>query len=102
MNENCSLLPLRCDATTHRSEGKVLLFMVIETFRDYDMVPINKHVAKSGRRFLDGLRYLDSRFEPSFARCFQPMETDDLRTIQKWVFCRRGLGSSFECPWLQV
>jgi len=73
-----------------------MLFMVVETFKDNDMLPIYQQLQASGRKLPDGLRYIDSWVEPNFARCFQLMETDDLRTIQKWVLSWRGSGASFE------
>ena len=50
--------------------GCPLLFMVIERFRDNDMVPVYQRVRKSGRMMPDGLRYIDSWIEPNFSRCF--------------------------------
>lgn len=73
-----------------------MLFMLIERFRDNDMLPIYKRVRDEGRSLPDGLRYIDSWVEPNFARCFQLMDTDDLRLIQKWVLESRGSGASFE------
>jgi hypothetical protein len=34
----------------------------------------------------DGLKYVDSWVEANFDRCFQLMECDDARLLQKWVF----------------
>jgi hypothetical protein len=48
-----------------------MLFMVIERFRDYDMVPIYQRLRESGRSLPNGLEYVDSWIEPNFARCFQ-------------------------------
>jgi Protein of unknown function (DUF3303) len=73
-----------------------MLFMVIETFRDNDMLPIYQALQNGGRKLPQGLRYIDSWVEPNFARCFQLMETDDLRAIQAWVLSWRGTGASFE------
>jgi hypothetical protein len=73
-----------------------MLFMVIERFRDNDMVPIYKKVRDEGRRIPEGLRYIDSWIEPNFNRCFQLMECDDLRLFQEWVLQWRGLGVTFE------
>src|SRR4051794_2814609 len=61
-----------------------MLFMVIERFKDNDMVPIYKRVRDEGRMIPEGLRYLDSWIEPNFSRCFQLMECDDLRLFQEW------------------
>lgn len=73
-----------------------MLFMLIERFRENDMLPIYKRVRDAGRSLPDGLKYVDSWVEPNFARCFQLMETDDLRLIQQWVLEWRGTGATFE------
>ncbi|MBI2253768.1 MAG: DUF3303 family protein [Proteobacteria bacterium] len=73
-----------------------MLFMVIERFKDNDMVPVYRRVRESGRSLPDGLRYVDSWVEPNFGRCFQLMETDDARLLQAWVLGWRGLGVTFE------
>ncbi len=73
-----------------------MLFMVIESFRDQDMVPVYRRVRQAGRSLPEGLRYIDSWVEPNFARCFQLMETDDLTLLQRWILQWRGLGVSFE------
>ena len=73
-----------------------MLFMIIERFRDNDMVPIYQRVCDSGRSIPDGLKYIDSWVEPNFSRCFQLMECDDLRFLQAWVLQWRGVGVTFE------
>ena len=73
-----------------------MLFMVIERFRDNDMIPIYRHVRKHGRGLPEGLDYVDSWIEPNFARCFQLMRCDDPKLLQEWVLHWRGLGASFE------
>lgn len=73
-----------------------MLFMVIERFKDNDMLPVYKRLRDQGRMFPDGLKYIDSWVEPSFARCFQLMECDDLRLLQEWIVKGRGLGVTFE------
>lgn len=73
-----------------------MLFMIIERFRDNDMVPIYQRVRDSGRAIPDGLKYIDSWVEPNFSRCFQLMECDDLRLLQAWVLQWRGAGVTFE------
>jgi len=73
-----------------------VLFMLIERFRDNDMVPIYKRLRDEGRMLPDGLTYVDSWVEPSFSRCFQLMECSDLRLIQEWVLAWRGSGTTFE------
>jgi len=62
-----------------------MLFMVVERFKDRNPQPIYQRLAERGRSMPDGLKYIDSWVEPNFDRCFQLMETDDLRLFQKWI-----------------
>jgi len=73
-----------------------MLFMVIETFRDNDMVPIYQRLRDESRKIPEGLTYLDSWVEPNFHRCFQLMECSDLRLFQEWVLQWRGYGVTIE------
>jgi len=73
-----------------------MLFMLIERFKDYDMLPIYKRVRDQGRLLPDGLKYIDSWVEPNFSRCFQLMECDDVRLFQQWILNTRGSGVTFE------
>jgi len=70
--------------------------MVIETFRDSDMLPVYQRLKDGGRTMPAGLKYIDSWIEPSFARCFQLMECDDASLFQEWVLTWRGLGMAVE------
>jgi hypothetical protein len=62
-----------------------MLFMVIERFKDRDAKRIYRRLRQTGRSMPDGLNYIDSWVEPNLYRCFQLMETDDLRLLQRWV-----------------
>jgi len=73
-----------------------MLFMIVERFRDNDMIPTYQRVRAEGRMFPDGLKYIDSWVEPNFSRCFQLMECDDLRLLQQWILNWRGSGTTFE------
>lgn len=73
-----------------------MLFMVIERFKDSDMLPIYKRVRDEGRMLPEGLKYVDSWVEPNFSRCFQVMECDDLRLLQEWALRWRGSGVTLE------
>ena len=73
-----------------------MLFMIIERFKDNDMLPIYKRVRDEGRMFPEGLKYIDSWVEPNFSRCFQVMECDDLRLLQEWALKWRGSGAVLE------
>ena len=73
-----------------------MLFMLIERFRDNDMLPIYKKVRDEGRMLPEGLKYVDSWVEPNFSRCFQLMECNDLRLMQEWSLQWRGSGVTIE------
>lgn len=73
-----------------------MLFMVIERFRDNDMLPIYQRLQEGGRQLPAGLKYIDSWVEPNFSRCFQLMECSDARLLQEWVLQWRGFGVTFE------
>ena len=78
------------------NERSLMLFMVVERFEGNDMLPVYRRVRDEGRGLPEGLTYVGSWIEPSFARCFQLMECDDLRLLQAWVLHWRGTGASFE------
>jgi Domain of unknown function (DUF3303) len=73
-----------------------MLFMVIERFRDDDMVPVYRRLRECGRMLPQGLQYVGSWIEPNFSRCFQLMECGDLRLFQEWVLQWRGCGAMIE------
>ena len=73
-----------------------MLFMVIERFRDDDMVPVYQRLRDAGRGLPEGLEFVDSWVEANFSRCFQLMRCDDLRLMQQWVLHWRGCGATFE------
>lgn len=73
-----------------------MLFMVIETFENDDMVPIYRQIRDKGRGLPEGLEVVGSWIEPNFARCFQLMKADDARLFQEWILGFRGLGARFE------
>ena len=73
-----------------------MLFMVIERFKNRDPAPIYKRFQERGRMMPDGLKYVGSWVEANFDRCFQLMECDDLRLLQRWILNTRGSGMTFE------
>lgn len=80
-----------------------MLFMVIERFRDNDMIPVYRRVRDAGRMLPEGLLYIDSWIEPSFARCFQLMECSDLACSRSGCSSGGGAGlSSRSSPWSQA
>jgi hypothetical protein len=76
--------------------GAFMLFMVVEHFRDNDMVPVYQRLRQEGRSLPEGLSYVDSWVEANFSRCFQLMRCDDLKLLQTWILQWRGCGVTFE------
>jgi len=66
-------------------EGVVMLFMVIERFKNRDAKAVYRRLRDQGRGMPEGLRYVNSWIEASFDRCFQLMECDDAHLLQQWV-----------------
>jgi Protein of unknown function (DUF3303) len=62
-----------------------MLFMVVEHFDQGKVPQIYRRFRENGRMAPEGLRYVDSWVEASFARCFQLMECDDVAVLQEWV-----------------
>jgi hypothetical protein len=73
-----------------------MLMMVIERFRDDDMIPVYRRLQQRGRALPEGLEFVDGWVEANFSRCFQLMRCDDVRLLQQWVLQWRGLGVTFE------
>jgi hypothetical protein len=73
-----------------------MLFMIIERFKDNDVLPIYKRLRDEGRMIPEGLKYVDSWIESNFSRCFQLMGCDDVRLLQEWILRWRGSGTLFE------
>ena len=62
-----------------------MLFMVIERFKNRDAKAVYRRFRDQGRMAPDGLTYVESWVEANFDRCFQLMECDDARLLQRWV-----------------
>ena len=60
-----------------------MLYMVIETFKDAP--GIYRRFAKKGRMMPVGLQYVSSWIDSDFNRCFQIMETDDIKLFDQWI-----------------
>jgi hypothetical protein len=62
-----------------------MLFMVIERFKNCDAKAVYRRFREKGRMAPEGLSYVGSWIEANFDRCFQLMETDDVRLLQQWA-----------------
>jgi tRNA splicing endonuclease len=53
-----------------RQEGDIMLFMVIEKFKNKDALAVYRRFREHGRMMPDGLKYVESWIEANFDRCF--------------------------------
>ena len=60
-------------------------YMVIETFRDGDPLPVYRRFRDKGRLAPVGLKYVASWVTEDLRRCFQVMECDDLSLLDQWM-----------------
>jgi hypothetical protein len=67
-----------------------MLYMVIESFRG-DPTPVYRRFRDRGRLAPEGLRYVDSWITRDLQRCYQVMDCDDPRLLQKWIDCWKDL-----------
>jgi Protein of unknown function (DUF3303) len=68
-----------------------MLFMVIERFKNRDAKAVYRRFREAGRGAPEGLTYVSSWIEANFDRCFQLMECQDARLLQRWVAFWSGL-----------
>jgi hypothetical protein len=62
-----------------------VLFLVIETFRDGDAVPVYRRFRDRGRIAPEGLHYVASWVTDDLRRCFQVMECADRALLDRWI-----------------
>ena len=62
-----------------------MLYMIVETFRDGDAVPVYRRFREKGRMAPDGLKYVASWVTEDLRRCFQIMECDDASLLEQWM-----------------
>jgi hypothetical protein len=62
-----------------------MLYIVIETFRNGDAVPVYRRFRDRGRMVPDGVTYVSSWVDERFERCYQVMETDDRALLDRWM-----------------
>jgi len=62
-----------------------MLYMVIETFRDRNPVPVYRRFRDPGRLMPDGIKYRGSWVTNDLLRCFQLTECQDRGLLDQWI-----------------
>jgi hypothetical protein len=62
-----------------------MLYMVVESFRGGDAVPVYRRFRDRGRLMPDGIEYRGSWVTKDLRRCFQVMECDDQHLLDQWM-----------------
>jgi hypothetical protein len=62
-----------------------MLFMLIETYRNGDPVPVYRRFRDRGRQAPPGLEYRGSWVTHDLGRCYQLMECEDRRLLDEWM-----------------
>ena len=70
---------------SHRRLDKLMLYMVVETFKDGAAAQVYRRARANGRLLPEGLTYVSSWVDLDFKRCFQLMQTDDPSLFARWV-----------------
>ena len=82
-----SVLLVRCkrngSALRAAPTGAVMLYMIVEHFKNADPIPVYRRFRECGRLAPDGLQYISSLVDDRLERCFQIMETVDRRLLDQ-------------------
>jgi hypothetical protein len=62
-----------------------MTFMIVESFRAGDPVPVYRRFREQGRLLPDGLRYVASWVSEDLKRCFQVMECENRDLLDAWT-----------------
>jgi hypothetical protein len=68
-----------------------MLYMIIESFKNQDAVPVYRRFRDHGRLAPDGLRYISSWVTQDLATCYQLMECEDRQLLEQWMTRWRDL-----------
>ena len=68
-----------------------MLYLIIESFKNRDAVPVYRRFREQGRLAPEGLRYVSSWVTDDLAKCYQVMECDDSALLEQWMTRWRDL-----------
>ena len=66
-------------------------YMVVEHFRAGAAAAVYERLRERGRMIPSGVTFVDSWVSDDLSRCYQLMETDDPRLIDRWIESWRDL-----------
>jgi hypothetical protein len=61
------------------------MYLVIETFKNGDAVPVYRRFRDRGRLAPEGLTYVASWVTDQMDRCYQLLETEDRTFLEQWM-----------------
>jgi hypothetical protein len=62
-----------------------MLYMVVETFRNGDPIPVYRRFRDRGRLMPEGIEYRGSWVSDDLRRCFQIMECAERGLLDRWI-----------------
>ena len=62
-----------------------MLYMIIESFKKRDPVPVYRRFRDQGRLAPEGVTYVSSWVTLDIGRCYQLMECEDRRLLDQWI-----------------
>lgn len=62
-----------------------MLYMILESYKDGDPIPVYRRLRDRGRSLPAGLEYRGSWITEDLTRCFQVMECDDRAVLDEWI-----------------
>ena len=62
-----------------------MLYMIVETYKNRDALPVYRRFRDRGRLAPEGVRYISSWVDDELERCFQLMESSERELIDEWI-----------------
>jgi uncharacterized protein DUF3303 len=73
------------DAQAKEQVTPIMLFMVVEHFKNGDAVPVYRRFREQGRLAPDAVTYVGSWVTSDLTRCFQIMEAPERALLDQWI-----------------
>jgi hypothetical protein len=62
-----------------------MLYLIIESFKQGDAVPVYRRFRDKGRMAPEGVTYVSSWITTDMAKCYQVMESEDRALLDQWI-----------------